>query len=98
MNAGTTRKSSLLPNLTALDNVTTQISPTIMINNVVVTGNVVPQIRMNKFTSTGRAGGSERQLSGLKPIVPLRKRGQSFRETKQITTSVDAEGRRHLNQ
>lgn len=98
MDAGIARKPSLLPNLTALGNVTAQIGPTVMINSVVVAENAPPQIRTNKFTSTGGAGGSERQLSGLKPIVPLRKRGQSFRETKQITTSVDAEGRRHLNQ
>ncbi|KAG6574585.1 CAMKK/CAMKK-META protein kinase [Phytophthora cinnamomi] len=34
----------------------------------------------------------------MKPIVPLRKRGQSFRETKKVVTTVDADGRRHLNQ
>jgi hypothetical protein len=43
-------------------------------------------------------GGGERQLTGMKPIVPLRKRGQSFRETKNIVRTVDADGRRHLNQ
>ncbi|KAJ8525240.1 hypothetical protein ON010_g15875 [Phytophthora cinnamomi] len=41
---------------------------------------------------------TDRQLTGMKPIVPLRKRGQSFRETKKVVTTVDADGRRHLNQ
>ncbi|KAL3659538.1 hypothetical protein V7S43_015526 [Phytophthora oleae] len=43
-------------------------------------------------------GSVDRQLTGMKPIVPLRKRGQSFRETKNMVTMVDADGRRHLNQ
>ncbi|KAK1938018.1 Calcium/calmodulin-dependent protein kinase kinase 2 [Phytophthora citrophthora] len=43
-------------------------------------------------------GSMDRQLTGMKPIVPLRKRGQSFRETKNMVTMVDADGRRHLNQ
>lgn len=99
MDAATARKPSLLPNLNAFGNVTAQIGPAIMIDNGVIADNVVtPQVRTTKFTSTGGGGGSERQLGGLKPIMPLRKRGQSFRETKMITTSVDAEGRRHLNQ
>ncbi|KAE9339819.1 hypothetical protein PF008_g11401 [Phytophthora fragariae] len=41
---------------------------------------------------------TDKQLTGMKPIVPLRKRGQSFRETKKMVTTVDADGRRHLNQ
>ncbi|KAJ0411292.1 hypothetical protein ATCC90586_004208 [Pythium insidiosum] len=41
---------------------------------------------------------SERNVSGLKPKVTLRKRGMSFRETKRISLLVDEHGRRHLNQ
>lgn len=63
--------------------------PTLMLESA------TPSIRTGTMNVIG---GSERQLSGLKPVVPLRKRGQSFRETKKITTSVDTEGRRHLNQ
>lgn len=100
MDAGTAQKPSLLPNLTSLDNVTAQIGPTIMVDNATLVSEnaAAPQIWTNTYTSTGGVGGSERQLTGLKPIVPLRKRGQSFRETRKIITSVDAEGRRHLNQ
>ncbi|KAG3134134.1 hypothetical protein PI126_g18833 [Phytophthora idaei] len=45
-----------------------------------------------------RAFSVDKQLTGMKPIVPLRKRGQSFRETKKMITTVDSDGRRHLNQ
>lgn len=60
----------------------------------IVTVNVTSQIQPGTLV----VGGSERHLTGLKPIVPLRKRGQSFRETTKMTASIDAEGRRHLNQ
>ncbi|KAF1328036.1 Camkk/camkk-meta protein kinase, partial [Globisporangium splendens] len=60
----------------------------------IVTDSVTAQIQPSTFVT----GDSERQLSGLKPIVPLRKRGQSFRETKSIISFVDSDGRRHLNQ
>ncbi|GLE02008.1 hypothetical protein PINS_up010846 [Pythium insidiosum] len=45
-----------------------------------------------------KASESERNMSGLKPKVTLRKRGMSFRETKRINLAVDDQGRRHLNQ
>lgn len=54
--------------------------------------------RQSSLSNKEVVGGSERQLSGLKPIVPLKKRGQSFRETKNILASVDSAGRKHLNQ
>lgn len=41
---------------------------------------------------------SARVMTGLKPHVPLRKRGMSFKETKRINLLVDDQGRRHLNQ
>ncbi|TMW56944.1 hypothetical protein Poli38472_002869 [Pythium oligandrum] len=44
------------------------------------------------------ASESARSMTGIKPIVPLRKRGKSFRETTKINLSVDAQGARHLNQ
>ncbi|ETI47432.1 CAMKK/CAMKK-META protein kinase [Phytophthora nicotianae CJ01A1] len=48
--------------------------------------------------SLSQQGSADKQLTGMKPIVPLRKRGQSFRETKSMISTVDADGRRHLNQ
>jgi hypothetical protein len=59
---------------------------------------VVKPIIAPSRASMSMQGGGERQLTGMKPIVPLRKRGQSFRETKNIVRTVDADGRRHLNQ
>lgn len=43
-------------------------------------------------------GGSMRRLSGLRPVVPLRKRGESFRQTRKVSTILDDSGRQHLNQ
>lgn len=62
-----------------------------------------PALVVVKPIVAGRAslslqGSTDRQLTGMKPIVPLRKRGQSFRETKNMITTVDADGRRRLNQ
>eukprot|EP00644_Phytophthora_capsici_P008250 jgi/Phyca11/547643/estExt2_Genewise1Plus.C_PHYCAscaffold_260039 len=59
---------------------------------------VVKPIIASHRASLTQHGSVDRQLTGMKPIVPLRKRGQSFRETKNMITMVDADGRRHLNQ
>lgn len=63
--------------------------------SIIIGGGVAAPVKPSGMVTTSS---SERHLTGLKPIVPMRKRGQSFRETKSITTSVDSEGRRRLNQ
>ncbi|KAL7682610.1 putative protein kinase [Plasmopara halstedii] len=40
----------------------------------------------------------DRKFPVSKLITPLRKRGQSFRETRRVNVTVDADGRWHLNQ
>ncbi|KAF4040801.1 Protein kinase domain [Phytophthora infestans] len=59
---------------------------------------VVKSIITPTRASLSQQGSADKQLTGMKPIVPLRKRGQSFRETKKMIATVDADGRRHLNQ
>lgn len=54
--------------------------------------------RVANGTTTALVSTTGRQMSGMKPVVPLRKRGASFRETKSVVTMVDADGKRHLNQ
>ncbi|GMF44214.1 unnamed protein product [Phytophthora fragariaefolia] len=59
---------------------------------------VVKPIIAPSRASLSQPSTADKQLTGMKPIVPLRQRGKSFRETKKIITTVDADGRRHLNQ
>ncbi|DAZ99357.1 TPA: hypothetical protein N0F65_005208 [Lagenidium giganteum] len=55
-----------------------------------------PKPNTERMVLTG--GGSERHLTGLRPKVPMRKRGLSFKETRKINTIYDNDGIKQVNQ